>query len=160
MEQNEFSIFSEREVKYGGFWIRFGASFIDSLIVGFIFIIIAALLPSIFLKENSELSRILSFYKYISYSSLGNFLNVVFGWLYYALQESGPNQATLGKRALQLKVTDMNGHRISFGKATGRHFGKWLSALILLIGYIMAAFDSRKQALHDKMAGTLVVSTD
>ena len=74
-----------------------------------------------------------------------------------ALQESGPNQATLGKKALGLKVTSLTGDRISFGQATGRFFGKYVSAIILFIGYLMMIWDDRKQTLHDKMAGTLVV---
>lgn len=160
MEQNEFSIFPEREVKYGGFWIRFGAAFLDGLILWVAFLILAIMLPSLFLKPNDAAVSMFSWGKYFSYSIFGNVVSTLLGWLYYALQESGPNQATLGKRALKLKVTDMNGNRISFGKATGRHFAKWISAIILLIGYIMAAFDQRKQALHDKMMGTLVESTD
>jgi uncharacterized RDD family membrane protein YckC len=58
--------------------------------------------------------------------------------------------------ALGLVVTDLDGQRISFGKASGRHFGKIISSLILCIGFIMAGFTERKQALHDIMAGTLV----
>jgi uncharacterized RDD family membrane protein YckC len=85
-------------------------------------------------------------------------INLVLGWVYAAAMESSDRQATLGKMAVGIKVTDMNGERISFGKATGRHFAKIISAIILLIGYIMAAFDSKKQALHDKMAGTLVLN--
>jgi uncharacterized RDD family membrane protein YckC len=65
--------------------------------------------------------------------------------------------ATVGKMALSLKVTDMEGQRITFGRATGRYFGKWLSAVILLIGFIMAAFTAKKQALHDILASTLVL---
>jgi uncharacterized RDD family membrane protein YckC len=53
-------------------------------------------------------------------------------------------------------VTDQYGARIAFGKATGRYFGKIVSALILFVGYVMAAFTPRRQALHDLMAGTLV----
>jgi uncharacterized RDD family membrane protein YckC len=59
--------------------------------------------------------------------------------------------------ALGLKVTDLEGRRISFARATGRHFAKFLSAMICLVGYIMAGFTARKQALHDVIAGTLVV---
>ncbi|MDX6593454.1 MAG: hypothetical protein QOJ13_2650 [Gaiellales bacterium] len=66
--------------------------------------------------------------------------------------------ATLGRRALGIKVTDVEGNRITFARATGRYFAKILSALTLLIGYIMAAFTARKQALHDLIAGTLVVN--
>jgi uncharacterized RDD family membrane protein YckC len=73
--------------------------------------------------------------------------------------ESSSKQATLGKMALALKVTDLQGRRISFARATGRHFAKIISGMILLIGYIMAGFTERKQALHDMIAGTLVIRT-
>ena len=79
------------------------------------------------------------------------------GWLYYALMESSSFQATIGKRALGLKVTGMNGEPISFGTASIRYFGKILSHLIFSIGYIMAAFTEKKQALHDMLAGCLVI---
>lgn len=94
---------------------------------------------------------------FYAYTSPGGILNVIVGWLYAALMESSASQATIGKRALGLKVTDENGQRISFGKATGRHFGKIISTIIILIGYLMMLWDEKKQTLHDKMAGTLVV---
>jgi uncharacterized RDD family membrane protein YckC len=80
------------------------------------------------------------------------------GWLYFALMESSSKQGTLGKMALSIVVTDVNGNRITFGRATGRYFGKILSGLILYIGYIMVAFTEKKQGLHDMIAGTLVVN--
>jgi uncharacterized RDD family membrane protein YckC len=82
---------------------------------------------------------------------------IVASWLYYALMESSAKQATLGKLALSLRVTDMSGNRLSFGRASGRYFGKIISGLIMCIGYMMAGFTQQKQALHDIMAGTLVV---
>jgi len=84
-------------------------------------------------------------------------LMIVIGWLYYALMESSVRQATLGKMALGLMVTDLNGQKISFDRATGRHFAKIISALILFIGFLMAGFTRRKQALHDMIAGCLVI---
>jgi uncharacterized RDD family membrane protein YckC len=78
-------------------------------------------------------------------------------WIYEAWMTSSDRQATVGKMAVGLKVTDLNGQRISFARATGRHFAKILSAMVLFIGYIMAAFTERKQGLHDILAGTLVV---
>jgi uncharacterized RDD family membrane protein YckC len=82
---------------------------------------------------------------------------LVFGsWLYEALMESSSYQATLGKMIFGMKVTDLSGNRISFGRATGRHFAKWISGMILGIGYIMVGFTERKQGLHDLLAGTLV----
>jgi len=80
-------------------------------------------------------------------------------WIYEAAMESSSKQATLGKMALGLKVTDEQGRRISFGRATARYFSKIISGMILLIGYIMAGFTARKQALHDMIAGTLVTRT-
>jgi len=84
-------------------------------------------------------------------------ISVLLSWCYEAYFLSSNRQATPGKMALGLKVTNLNGQRISFDQATGRHFAKYLSRVILLIGYIMAAFTERKQALHDVIAGTLVL---
>jgi uncharacterized RDD family membrane protein YckC len=81
----------------------------------------------------------------------------VVAWIYEAWMTSSDRQATVGKIAVGLKVTDLNGQRISFARATGRHFAKILSAMILMIGFIMVAFTERKQGLHDLLAGTLVV---
>ena len=78
-------------------------------------------------------------------------------WLYVALMESSRFQGTLGKLAVGIKVTDREGNPISFGRATGRHFGKLVTALGAFSGYIMVAFTEKKQALHDIMAGCLVV---
>lgn len=121
---------------YAGFWLRFCAAFIDGILVA----IVAAIIEA---GAHSE--------------GMGFLVRVVGGWLYFALMESSQNQATLGKMALGLKVTDMNGNRLSFGHATGRHFGKYISILTLFIGYILAGVTEKKQALHDMMAGTLVV---
>jgi uncharacterized RDD family membrane protein YckC len=88
---------------------------------------------------------------------VGGLLGLIVGWLYFALQESSARQATLGKLAMGIKVTDGQGRRIGFGRATGRFFGKLLSGLILSIGFMMAGFTARKQALHDMLANTLVV---
>ncbi len=80
-----------------------------------------------------------------------------FAWLYYSLFESSKWQATVGKRALSLKVVDLDGNRISFLRATGRFFAKFLSRCIMMIGYLMIFWTKKKQALHDKIASTLVL---
>ena len=82
---------------------------------------------------------------------------LVLEWLYYALLESSAWQATLGKKALGLEVTDLAGARVSFGRATGRYFARYISFFTIGIGYIMAGFTAKKQALHDMIAGTLVI---
>jgi len=87
----------------------------------------------------------------------GWIIGVIINWLYWAVMESSSKQATLGKMALGIIVTDYEGKGISFGRATGRQFARIISALILLIGYIMAGFTEKKQALHDMIAECLVV---
>ena len=77
-------------------------------------------------------------------------------WLYFAGLESSAGQGTFGKRAMDIRVTDEQGRRITFGRATGRFFGKIISGF-MMIGCLMAGFTERKQALHDMMAGCLVV---
>jgi uncharacterized RDD family membrane protein YckC len=93
----------------------------------------------------------------VSVVGLGTLVSIVVNWIYEALMTSSSKQATVGKMVFGLVVTDTQGARLSFLHATGRHFAKFLSALTLLIGYIMAAFTERKQALHDFIAGTYVL---
>jgi uncharacterized RDD family membrane protein YckC len=87
----------------------------------------------------------------------GTVLFLVGPWMYEAFMLSSEWQATVGKRAMSIVVTGIDGNRISFARATGRHFAKILSTFILCIGYVMAAFTAKKQALHDLLAETLVV---
>jgi uncharacterized RDD family membrane protein YckC len=85
------------------------------------------------------------------------FVALIFAsWLYEAFMESSSYQATLGKMIFGMKVTDLQGGRISFERATGRYFAKWLSKITFGVGYIMVGFTERKQGLHDLLAGTLV----
>lgn len=84
-------------------------------------------------------------------------LGTLIYWVYFAAMESSASQATIGKQAMGLMVTDLDGRPISFLRATGRHFGKYLSGCLLLIGYIMIFFTEKKQGLHDIIAGCLVV---
>jgi len=86
-----------------------------------------------------------------------NLAGAMVAWLYWALMESSAWQATLGKRMLGLRVTDLAGRRISLARASGRYFGKLVSALTLGLGFVMAGLTEKKQALHDMMAGCLVV---
>ena len=88
---------------------------------------------------------------------LGLVIYLAGSWLYHTLMESSHHQATLGKMALGIKVTDLDGNRISFTRANGRFFGKWLSGAVMNVGYLMAAFTEKKQALHDILASCLVI---
>ena len=84
-------------------------------------------------------------------------LELVIGWLYFVLLETSQKQATLGKMLVEIKVTDINGNRLGFGQATGRYFSKMISMIILGVGFLFPLWTPRKQALHDIIAGTLVL---
>jgi uncharacterized RDD family membrane protein YckC len=135
--------------EYVGFWWRVLAYMIDYFVL---------LVPSLIISfiTTAGGSRSPSSAE-VGLQLIGSVLNLVMGWLYHAGMESSTKQATLGKLACGLVVTDMNGARLSFGRATGRYFAKILSALILCIGFIMVAFTQKKQGLHDMIASTLVV---
>ena len=144
--------------RYGGFWRRLFSMFIDGIIMSGAWGIIAGIFnaPSIiepldigaggFMSSSQETMAL-----------IWDTIRLMMIWLYHASFESSKYQATPGKMALGIVVTDYQGERISFGKATGRYFAKIVSTIILLIGYIMAAFTEQKQALHDILAGTLVI---
>jgi uncharacterized RDD family membrane protein YckC len=136
-------------VEYAGFWRRFGANFIDGILVNVVSFIAGLILGGILVATDSKMDDGMTAVSYL--------IGLAIGVLYYGLCESSKAQATLGKMALGVKVTDMDGKRISFGRALGRYFGKIVSGLILGIGYLMIAFTEKKQGLHDMMAGTLVV---
>lgn len=123
-------------VEYAGFWRRLAAAVIDGLLIGIVSSIIALIIGN----RGAEIG-----------------LAVVIAWVYSALMHSSPRQATLGKMALNIVVTDMSGNPISLVRATGRYFALYLSAIILLVGFIMIATTPKKQGLHDKVTETLVV---
>jgi len=146
-------------VRYGGFWIRVVAFIVDAIIVRVAVHPIAAIFG---------ISLAASWAGMGMHHGLGALPFLFFGggvlaaliigasWLYEALMLSSSYQATVGKMILGMKVTDLYGNRISFARATGRHFAKWLSGMILCIGYIMVGLTERKQGLHDFIAETLV----
>jgi len=152
-------VFSQNKpVVYAGFWRRFVAMIIDSLV--FLPLVLIAILMSgllgIAMRPSVDLEgltgAIFSFGVVVLMCLL-----FVGNWLYFTAMESSRYQATLGKKALGIMVTDMNGNRISFARANGRFFGKGISNMIMYIGYLMAAFTEKKQALHDILASCLVV---
>ncbi|MBB6184887.1 RDD family protein [Oleiagrimonas soli] len=133
---------------HAGFWLRFLAYLIDTLALWVPLSIVDVVLM-IPLGGRPEQVGATLFSVYAT-----NFLLML---VYFALFESSPLQATPGKLALGLRVTDECGRRIGFWRALGRFVGKLFSGLILCMGYVMAGFTERKQALHDVLAGCLVV---
>lgn len=152
---------------YAGFWLRLVAFIIDVIIIGiiegFIFIPLFVALGFGFFGTVSEMDT----------EDPGNMIGMIGAlvaaagayWilaqaiqiLYFSLMESSKNQATVGKMAVGIKVTGMNDERLDFTKAFLRNLCKLISNFTMLIGYIMAGFTEKKQALHDIIAGALVV---
>jgi uncharacterized RDD family membrane protein YckC len=137
-------------MNYAGFWKRAAAFIIDCIIALLVLFVLSFVLGSIMAVQETDDPAVFVGAVYI--------LEVIYWWIYFAVMESSPTQGTLGKMAIGIKVTDLEGSRISFGRASGRHFGKLISGLILQMGFVMVAFTKKKQGLHDKMASCLVVN--
>jgi uncharacterized RDD family membrane protein YckC len=154
---------------YAGFWLRFVAAIIDGLLIGipYVFLaimIFASAIPMIrdlAATENPNPFELIALFapRFLLFAVL----SLLGSWLYWSLLESSSWQATLGKKALGLYVTDLTGARLTFGKASGRFFaGRGIAhvpsigGLYFLIDCIMAGVTEKKQALHDMIAGCLV----
>ncbi len=146
---NEGAMISE--YAFAGFWKRFIAYIVDGILFFVLFSIVVSLLGgSMFSVVTSPEA---------AFAAAGIYLFYYPGWwLYFALMESSSAQATIGKKVMGIKVTDKFGQPLSFAHATGRHFSAFVTQFTLTIGYMMAGFTARKQALHDMIAGTLVVN--
>lgn len=130
---------NNRQLNYAGFWIRFAAYLIDLILVIIVMII---LLFAFDMLETSE--------------GIANLMSFSIMLVYYSVMESSSTQGTIGKMALKLKVGDKDGNRLTYMNALGRYFAKIPSSMILGIGYLMAGWDEKKRALHDKIADTYV----
>jgi uncharacterized RDD family membrane protein YckC len=147
---------ARKQLLYAGFWRRLGAFAIDLVVVllgclGVVIFINILLFVALLSTGGSAPTDALA----VQLASL--LILLVLVWLYFAGLESSAWRATVGKRLTGLLVTDTAGRRLSFGRSTARYFAKLLSAVPILIGYLLAAFTPRKQALHDLIASTLVV---
>jgi len=161
------------ENNYAGFWARTAAYFIDGAIIAFLVLHCEWLTReqlSDYFELHPEIVKIFKNFipqgtedfesKYTVLSGFMyyylTFISFIMGWMYFAGMESSPLRGTIGKWALGIYVTDTDGNRISFAQGTGRYFAKIISGIILCVGYMMAGFTERKQALHDMMASCLV----
>ena len=151
--------------RYGGFWIRFVASILDGIILAvvaglFSMFVFGSVVGRNFMRTNNPtpdeaLAMIGPMLGVIGASML---LNMIVGCSYetFFIARLG---ATPGKMALGLKVVRPDGGPINVGRAAGRYFAKMVSSMTLMIGYIIAGFDSQKRALHDMMCDTRVIKT-
>lgn len=136
------------EVEYIGFWERFGAHIIDSIILTILSIVVFICVAVMLLVTT------LDYYTSIYLSVLACF---PVSYLYYAYLESSPRQGTFGKSFLGIIVTDLDGSRISFGRATVRFIGRVIESISYGLLYLIIPFTAKKRGLHDFMAGTVVV---
>lgn len=153
---------------YAGIGARFVAAVIDGILIGIPIGIVSTVLTAMMAaKVVHRTSRDTQFNPGMAADSMGMFfagfgfiliLSLLMTWAYFAMMESSGWQATPGKRIMGIKVTDLYGQRISLPKATVRLLVKACLSGWFLIGYIMALFTRRKQALHDLIAGTLVLT--
>lgn len=150
---------------YAGFWLRFVAYLIDAVLLMIIYTALIVII--VFASGIATMLRNLPanptpdmFFRgavILAILVLG-VVTTVITWIYYAWMESSHTQGTFGKMALGLIVTDMQYRPISFARASGRFFARFITGLIpLFIGYIMIAFTAKKQALHDMIASCLVL---
>lgn len=146
--------------EYANILLRFVAMIIDGFIVGALQLVV--LIPTMIVvatmfATTSDLGQPVA-------TSIGQLIwygacafTVVIQWYYFAKQESGIKMATIGKRAVGIKVLDTDGYPVSLGRATGRHFAKIISGMFCGIGFLFPLFTAKNQALHDMIAGCIIV---
>ncbi len=145
-----------RAAVYAGFWIRAAAYILDSLLIAFV----ALLLIFVPLVERGAIPMDVSWNWFATINRQTTAIRLLIfmiSWLYFASFQSSRWQATPGKRLFRLIVTDLQGRRISFARASGRYLGKLVFGVILTVGFLFAAFMPKKQTVHDLLASTLVL---
>ena len=146
---------------YASFWTRATAYTIDYTLVSVsttvLLLVILRMLGISLISMGEGLSDSSGLMRMFGQIVILEVVDIAATGIYFAWMESSSWQATLGKKMLGIRVTDLGGRRISFARASGRYLAKLISSAVFCIGFIMAAFTEKKQALHDIIAGTLVV---
>jgi uncharacterized RDD family membrane protein YckC len=162
----------EKNKLYAGFWIRFAASILDGIIIsipltviflGVFFLVLSKSGSLDVLSDPNAMEGSLSSQQlatiFVTYGIL-ILISIIVPIFYYAGMHASKWQATIGKKLLKLKVTDLQGNRISFWRGLGRYLAMVFISSIFYIGYIIAAFTEKKQSLHDLIAGTVVIKEE
>jgi uncharacterized RDD family membrane protein YckC len=146
-------VFQNYQVTYAGFWWRFLAYLIDACVLSVVFVPLGFIIGVGISAGGADVNS-----PTVPAVNIGlNGFQMLAMWLYYAFLESSSWQGTIGKKVVGLRVTDLYGNRISFGRATGRYFGMILSGMICFMCWLMIALTEKKQGLHDILASTLVL---
>ena len=150
----------DRNLYYAGFWLRVLAQILDGVflsIIGIPLFLLVFFSGHDFFSGYHMAGSVQSFEIQAMAERVTTLVWLVFHWLYNALMESSKYQATIGKKMIGLRVVGLDGERVSFARASGRHLSQLVCLLTFYIGYLMAGWTKRKQGLHDKMSGCLVV---
>jgi uncharacterized RDD family membrane protein YckC len=144
---------------FAGFWLRAAAYLLDTVVISLVGGLAASFYPATFIKYPDAAAATASnpFASLPQLTPLGFAITIGATWLYYTLFEASSWQATPGKRVLKIYVTDMFGQRPTFARIAGRNFAKIISNLTFLVGYVVAGFTVKKQALHDLISSCLVL---
>ena len=137
-------------LRYAGFWLRLCAAVIDGAIL-LIIIWLLSLAFNVNIAAPSHTGADFVNFRLFELSA------ILAAWVYFSVMECSRPQASLGKILMSIYVTDLDGDRMTFGRASFRYWMKYLSILSLFIGFITSAFSKQKQALHDKLVRTLVL---
>lgn len=140
---------------FAGFWLRAVAYLIDTVLISVVFGLIASLYPSTFIKYPDAATTSLASLPQLT--PIAFVITITATWFYYTVFEASIWQATPGKRVMKLYVADLSGRRLTFARAAARNLAKMISSLTFLVGYLVAGFTEKKQALHDILASCLVL---
>jgi uncharacterized RDD family membrane protein YckC len=140
---------------FAGFWLRAIAYLFDTVLISLLFGLIASFYPATFIRFPDAASTSLTSLPQLT--PIAFVITLTATWLYYTIFEASAWQATPGKRVLRLYVADLNGQRLTLARSAARNGGKLISSLTFLVGYLVAGFTEKKQALHDILAGCLVL---
>jgi uncharacterized RDD family membrane protein YckC len=140
---------------FAGFWLRALAYLFDTVLISLVFGLLASFYPNTFIKFPDAASTSLTSLPQLTPIAFA--ITITATWFYYTMFEASAWQATPGKRILRLYVTGLNGQRMTFARAAARNLAKIISSLTFLVGYLVAGFTEKKQALHDILASCLVL---
>ena len=153
---------------YAGFWKRVAAYILDGIVLYIPGLLISSLTGSAAVEATFQQAQVQAtgnpqamleaINNYVTGMTPALLLGFVVAWMYYAFCESSAWQATIGKMALGMRVTDLQGKRLTLARSLARYPGMILSSVLLCIGFVMIAWTQRKQGLHDMLAGTLVLN--
>lgn len=157
LSRNDDVEWETEEPRHAGFWLRLAAFSIDVIFILFC-LFFTRIIPDGAMIFTARLFPNVSLHDYLFNLRVTEILTILLTfWLYFSLMECSRNQATVGKAIIGIKVTDVEGERLSFGKATGKFFAQLASLCLLGIGHLFALFTEKRETFYDKITGCTVI---